>query len=64
MIERKDQTFSQFGFGQDELTAFATALGGRGIDRIVPFGAALSFATIWDGYDLLHEFTRLTTIGV
>ena len=36
------------------------AVGGRGIDRMVPFGSALTFAAIWDGYDLLHEFTRLT----
>jgi len=37
-------------------------VGGRGIDRVVPFGQALSFASVWDGYDLLTEFTRLTTL--
>lgn len=61
-IERKDQTFVQFGFPAAELDDFVTAVGGRGIDRVVPFGSALTFAAIWDGYDLLREFTRLTTV--
>ena len=53
---------SHFGFALDELREFVAAVGGRGIDRIVPFGQALSFAPIWDGYDLLTEFTRATTL--
>ncbi|MBQ1026044.1 acyl-CoA reductase [Micromonospora sp. C95] len=61
-ITRQDQTFSHFGFTPAELQAFATALGGRGVDRIVPFGSALTFSAIWDGYDLPREFTRLTTL--
>lgn len=61
-IERKDQTLTQFGFSPAELDDFATAVAGRGLDRIVPFGSALTFAGVWDGYDLLREFTRLTTI--
>ncbi|WP_203804440.1 acyl-CoA reductase [Paractinoplanes tereljensis] len=62
-MNRQDQTFSHFGFTQQELREFALALGGRGVDRIVPFGQALTFGSIWDGYDLPHEFTRLTTIA-
>ena len=61
-MNRQDQTFSHFGFSPAELRAFATALGGRGVDRIVPFGSALTFSAIWDGYDLPREFTRLTTL--
>jgi Acyl-CoA reductase (LuxC) len=61
-MNRQDQTFSHFGFEPAELRAFAGALGGRGVDRIVPFGSALTFSAIWDGYDLPHEFTRLTTL--
>jgi hypothetical protein len=61
-MTRQDQTFSHFGFAPAELRAFATALGGRGVDRIVPFGSALTFSAIWDGYDLPREFTRLTTV--
>jgi hypothetical protein len=64
IVERKDQTLSCFGFAADELTGFARRLAGRGIDRIVPFGSALAFSAIWDGYDLLTEFSRLTTVTV
>jgi hypothetical protein len=62
-MTRQDQTFSHFGFASAELREFAAALGGRGVDRIVPFGSALTFSAIWDGYDLPREFTRLTTIA-
>ena len=62
IVQRRDQTLSTFGFERAELINLATALAGRGIDRIVPFGAALSFAPVWDGYHLLSEFTRLTTV--
>jgi hypothetical protein len=61
-IQRKDQTLSQFGFTMSDLDDFVTTLAGRGIDRIVPFGQALTFAGTWDGFDLLHEFTRIITI--
>jgi len=61
-MNRQDQTFSHFGFEAADLRAFAGALGGRGVDRIVPFGSALTFSAVWDGYDLPHEFTRLTTL--
>lgn len=62
MVERKDQTLSVFGFAEPDLHALAERLAGRGIDRIVPFGSALTFSELWDGYDLLSEFTRLVTI--
>ncbi len=61
-MNRQDQTFSHFGFTPEELRSFAADLGGRGVDRIVPFGSALTFSAIWDGYDLPREFTRLTTL--
>ncbi|XVU25936.1 acyl-CoA reductase [Actinoplanes sp. CA-054009] len=63
-MNRQDQTFSHFGFGADELREFGQALAGRGVDRIVPFGQALTFGSIWDGYDLPREFTRLTTLSL
>jgi hypothetical protein len=62
LIERRDQTITYFGFDAADLTAFARELAGRGVDRFVPVGQALTFAPVWDGYDLLREFTRLTTI--
>jgi hypothetical protein len=62
IVERRDQTVSHFGFGTDELVRFAEQLAGRGVDRLVPIGEALTFSSVWDGYDLLREFTRLTTV--
>ncbi|WP_394614600.1 acyl-CoA reductase [Lentzea sp. JNUCC 0626] len=64
VVQRKDQTLSVFGFDRPEVIEFVHALAGRGIDRVVPFGSALSFAAVWDGYDLLAEFSRLTTVTV
>ena len=58
----KDQTCSYFGFGLHELGTLAAGLGARGVDRVVPFGSALSFSAVWDGYDLLGELTRVTTL--
>jgi hypothetical protein len=57
-VDRKDQTLSQFGFGAAELRQLVGALRGRGLDRIVPVGEALTFNRYWDGYDLLQELTR------
>ncbi|MFG3419391.1 acyl-CoA reductase [Micromonospora sp. NPDC048063] len=62
-VRRRDQTLTHFGFTRSELVDFARRLGGRGIDRIVPFGAALTFAPVWDGHDLLREFVRLVTVA-
>ncbi|CRK60889.1 Coenzyme F390 synthetase [Alloactinosynnema sp. L-07] len=64
VIGRKDQTLSCFGFNQATLVELANTLAGRGIDRIVPFGSALTFSAVWDGYDLLAEFSRLVTVTV
>lgn len=61
-IRRADQTLATFGIAHDQLREFAIALTGRGIDRIVPFGQALQFDRIWDGHDLLQDFTRKVTI--
>jgi hypothetical protein len=62
IVVRKDQTVSHFGFPREELVGFASDLAGRGVDRIVPFGSALTFSAIWDGYDLLAEFSRLVAV--
>jgi hypothetical protein len=62
-VSRKDQTLTAHGFSEGELTGFARSLHGRGIDRIVPFGEALSFGSLWDGYDLLAELTRTIYVG-
>jgi hypothetical protein len=58
LVVRKDQTMTISGFEASEVAAFVRAVNGRGIDRIVPFGQALTFGRVWDGYDLLAELTR------
>lgn len=62
LITRRHQTMSHFGFTQGELLRFARRFGGRGIDRIVPIGEALGFERVWDGYDLLQEFSKSVTV--
>ena len=62
-VSRKDQTLAAHGFSGEELADFARSLQGRGIDRIVEFGDALAFSSLWDGYDLLAELTRTVTVA-
>lgn len=57
-IRKKDQTISQLGFSAEELKSFVAIIGPAGVERIVPFGEALSFNVIWDGYNLVDVFTR------
>ena len=61
MVGLKDQTATYFGLSPDAVRALARHLNGIGIDRWVPVGHALDFASLWDGYDLLREFTKVVT---
>jgi hypothetical protein len=63
-VTRRDQTLGHFGFSRDELAALVAKLAGRGLDRLVPLGQALTFNRFWDGYDLLQEFTRRVYLEV
>lgn len=60
-VRREDQTLTAFGFTEAQIEAFVLAANGRGIDRIVPFGRALDFGHVWDGWDLIESLTRLVT---
>lgn len=62
LVDGRDQTLVHWGLPEDDLTAFAQTLNGRGLDRLVPVGEALAFDTVWDGVDLLAAFTRLVTV--
>jgi hypothetical protein len=62
-VSPRDQTLAVYGFPQAELEQFVRNAGGRGVDRIVPLGEALSFDHRWDGMDLLSELTRQVTIS-
>jgi hypothetical protein len=58
LLARADQTLVTHGFGAGELAGLVDAAAGRGLDRIVPLGTALSFSHRWDGMDLVEELTR------
>jgi hypothetical protein len=62
-LERRDQTLIHHGFARDELVDLVRALNGRGVDRMVPFGQALTFQRVWDGHDLVQAFSRRVTIS-
>ncbi len=63
IITRRHQTMAVFGVDQADAEQFVRDLRGRGIDRIVPIGGALSFDHAWDGMDLFVEFTRQVTVA-
>ena len=62
-LDRRDQTLTAFGVPRAALLAAARVFNGRGIDRIVPVGQALAFHHVWDGYDLLQQFTRRVAVS-
>lgn len=57
-IKREHQTLTAFGIEHRLIARFLDQVRGRGVDRVVPVGKALSFSRFWDGYDLFREFTR------
>ncbi|AOY98926.1 hypothetical protein BKK81_06365 [Cupriavidus sp. USMAHM13] len=63
LLNRTVQTVSYAGFGAQLLRDFVLASPLAGIDRIVPFGRALDFAPVWDGFDLLRVFMREITVA-
>jgi hypothetical protein len=62
-VQKRDQTMAYFGFSTEQLHKLVNDLQGRGLDRLVPIGDALSFSAIWDGYDLVESFSRKVTIS-
>ncbi|SEU10090.1 acyl-CoA reductase [Paenibacillus sp. NFR01] len=62
-INESVQTLSYFGISKDQLVDFMNQLPHGGVDRIVPFGQALHFDSVWDGYDLLVYLTREVIIN-
>ncbi len=53
-----DQTISQFGFERGDWEQAIVSWSGKAPNRVVPIGTALDFNFIWDGHDLIQEFTR------
>jgi hypothetical protein len=63
MITPRHQTVTSFGVSRAEWEEFLDKERPHGIDRIVPLGEALNFASVWDGQDLFRAFCREITIG-
>jgi hypothetical protein len=61
-LSDKEQTLAHFGFARADVVALVDALPPRALDRVVPIGAALAFAPVWDGTDLITFFTRTITL--
>jgi Acyl-CoA reductase (LuxC) len=62
LLTNRDQTAAHFGIDARRIRELARSVNGRGVDRWVPVGHALDFDRVWDGYDLLQEFTKRVTI--
>ncbi|MBR9971353.1 acyl-CoA reductase [Magnetospirillum sulfuroxidans] len=62
LLDRRYQTLVHFGFDGDSLRQLARRLNGRALDRMMPVGKALEFASVWDGHDLLRAALRLVWI--
>ncbi len=56
-----DQTLVQFGFTEDELSAWLRKVGNRAPRAVSSVGNALTFDYRWDGFNLLTEMTRLVS---
>ena len=62
LSSRKIQTVGYFGLSREKLKKMIITSLPSGFDRFVPIGNALDFSPIWDGSNLLHEFTRVIDI--
>lgn len=59
---RKIQTVGYFGLSKSQLEKLVMTNLPNGFDRFVPIGNALDFSPVWDGYNLLNEFSRVIEI--
>jgi hypothetical protein len=62
LLDPRCQTIASFGVPRKDWESFLS-LAPRLADRVVPVGRALEFGPIWDGMDLLREFTRLVHLA-
>ena len=59
IVTEKFQTLTYFGFEPKDLAAEVVKNSWLGIDRIVPVGKSLDMGTVWDGYDLISQMSRI-----
>lgn len=60
-LSRRVQTLSHAGLEPAALVEFLSSGPLPGIDRAVPFGQALDFSPVWDGFDFFEVLTRRVT---
>ena len=58
-ITKKVQTAAVCGVERREITELILRGHLQGIDRVVGFGQTLDMGTIWDGYDIVGDLTRI-----
>jgi hypothetical protein len=58
VITPKYQTLVYFGLSKENISKFIVNSGIKGVDRVVPVGAASDFSLIWDGYDIINILSR------
>jgi hypothetical protein len=58
-IDENVQTVTYFGIEVSELLSEITEQGFKGVDRIVPFGAAFDMTPVWDGIDTIERLSRV-----
>lgn len=63
-MNRSYQTVSVFGIKQSEIESIIETGGINGADRFVKMGKASDFDYVWDGFDLLKEFSRLISVDL
>ncbi|MGN0363271.1 MAG: acyl-CoA reductase [Bilifractor sp.] len=56
------QTVCVWGVDAEQIADEVVRTGARGISRIVPVGEALTMQPVWDGRDLLRDFTRVIDV--
>jgi hypothetical protein len=57
-VDESDQTLTHWGLDGETLRELASAVGMRGLDRLVPIGEALAFDVVWDGFHLIDDVLR------
>lgn len=59
IVNEKYQTLTYFGVDAQQVRELVLQKRLRGIDRIVPVGAAMDIDIVWDGYDLVRVLSRV-----
>lgn len=62
LLREHDQTVTYFGFDVKEIEALIENTLTAGATRWTPVGTALDFDSIWDGYDIPFELTKLVKV--